>query len=94
MEVMHLEEGPRGVFFVEEKRKRLAEMHYIWSGTDHIIVDHTVIFDRRQPNRGYEKHLAHALAAFAKENQLHIIPVCPMASTYLRGTPAYSSVLH
>ncbi|HLO80132.1 MAG TPA: N-acetyltransferase [Chitinophagaceae bacterium] len=92
MEILHLDNGAKGCFFVEEKKKRLAEMHYVWSG-ENMIIDYTVIRDRRNLHRGYERHLMHEAVEFAKANGIHIIPLCPEAQRVMEQMPAYQEVV-
>jgi uncharacterized protein len=92
MEILHLDNGAKGHFFVEEKKKRLAEMHYVWSG-DNMIIDYMVIRDQRNLHRGYAKHLVHEAVEFAKANDIHIIPLCPEARGVIEQMPAYQEVL-
>ena len=92
MEILHLDNGAKGCFFVEEKKKRIAEMHYVWSG-ENMIIDYLVILDKRNLHRGYAKHLVHEAVEYAKAIGVHIIPLCPEAQRVMEQMPAYRDVL-
>ena len=44
MEIQQEDNGKKGVFFIEENGEVVAEMTYVWSGEDKIIIDHTGSF--------------------------------------------------
>jgi predicted GNAT family acetyltransferase len=92
MEILHLDDGAKGCFFIEEKKKRLAEMHYMWSG-ENMILDHMVIRDRRNLHRGYAKHLVHEAVEYARAVGAHIIPLCPEVQRVIDQMPGYREVL-
>lgn len=92
MEILHLEHGAKGCFFVEEKKKRLAELHYMWSGQN-MILDHMVIRDRRNLHRGYANHLVHQAVEYARAIKAHIIPLCAEAQQVMEQMPGYQEVL-
>jgi predicted GNAT family acetyltransferase len=92
MEILHLDNGAKGCFFVEEKKKRLAEMHYVWSG-ENMIIDYTVIRDQRNLHRDYARHLLHGAVEYARAIGVHIIPLCPEAQRVMEQMPAYREVL-
>jgi predicted GNAT family acetyltransferase len=92
MEILHLDDGAKGCFFVEEKKKRLAEMHYMWSG-DNMILDYLLIRDQRNLHRGYANHLVHEAVEYAKTVGAHIIPLCPEVQRVIEQIPGYRGVL-
>jgi uncharacterized protein len=93
MEILHLDNGAKGCFFVEEKKKRLAEMHYVWSG-ENMIIDYLVIRDQRNLHRGYARHLVHEAVEYARAIGSHIIPLCPEVQQVMEQMPAYQEVLN
>lgn len=92
MFILHEDNGYRGCFFTEVKRKRVAELHYVWSGPERIIIDHTVIRDHSSL-KGYAKHLVQEAVTFAGENGLGIVALCPIAYRILKSVPAYQAYM-
>jgi predicted GNAT family acetyltransferase len=88
MLILQEDNGYRGCFFVEAKRKRVAELHYVWSGPERIIIDHTVIRDHSSL-KGYAKHLVKEAVMFAGKNGLDIVALCPIAYRVLKSVPVY-----
>ncbi len=46
MEIQQEDNGKKGVFFIEENGEVVAEMTYVWSGEDKIIIDHTEVSEK------------------------------------------------
>ncbi len=46
MEIQQEDNGKKGVFFIEENGEVVAEMTYVWSGEDKIIIDHTGVSEK------------------------------------------------
>jgi predicted GNAT family acetyltransferase len=92
MLILHEDNGYRGCFFTEVKRKRVAELHYVWSGSGRIIIDHSVIRDH-STMKGYAKHLAQEAVQFAEENGLGIVALCPTIHRIMKSIPAYQAFM-
>lgn len=92
MEIQHKDDGKKGVFFIEENGKRIAEMTYVWSGENRFIIDHTEV-DPSQEGKGIAKLLVKAGVDFARANQHKILPVCPYAKKVLERTDEYKDIL-
>ena len=45
MDIQHTDDGLKGKFFITRNDKELAEMTYVWVGTEKIIIDHTEVDD-------------------------------------------------
>ena len=78
MDIQHTDDGLKGKFFITRNDKELAEMTYVWVGTEKIIIDHTEV-DKAFGGKGLAKELVFAGAAYARENSKKIIPLCPYA---------------
>lgn len=92
MLIQHEDNGYRGCFFTEIKRKRVAELHYVWSGSERIIIDHSVIRDH-STTKGYAKHLVQEAVQFAEENGLGIVALCPITHRIMKSIPAYQAFM-
>ncbi|MFY8108392.1 MAG: GNAT family N-acetyltransferase [Bacteroidia bacterium] len=92
MEVQQKDNGESGVFFIEQDGAWLAEMTYVWVGTDRIIIDHTEV-DVLLKGKGAGKQMVSKAVDFAREKGISIIPLCPFAKSVFDKTPEYIDVL-
>jgi predicted GNAT family acetyltransferase len=90
--IQHEETNNKGAFFIEIENQRVAEMTYVWAGTDRVIIDHTEVSDAlRGENAG--RKLVEAAVNFAREKQIKIVPLCPFAKKVIEKTPEYHDIL-
>ena len=92
MQVLHEDSGKKGSFYIAENNRRLAEMIYVWAGTDRFIIEHTEVSDELS-GKGAGKQMVAAAVAFARERDVKIIPLCPFAKSVFDKTPEYRVVL-
>jgi hypothetical protein len=92
MEVLRHETGSKGSFYIEENGQLLAEMTYSKAGDSLIIIDHTEVSDALR-GKGAGKQLVDAAVAFARQNNIKILPLCPFAKSVFDKTPAFADVL-
>jgi predicted GNAT family acetyltransferase len=92
MEVKNKNDGKRGAFYIEDKDKEIALMHYIFSGPGKMIIDHTEV-DEAYEGKGLGRQLVKAGVAFARENKMKILPLCPYAKKIFDITPEFADVL-
>lgn len=92
MEILHDDNGHKGVFYIEQDNQRVAEMTYVWAGADRFIIDHTEVSDVLK-GKGAGKQLLEAAIAFARLHGFKITPLCPFAKAMFDKTPAYADVL-
>lgn len=92
MEIRHTANEAKGAFEVIEEGSKVGEMTYFKSGPGLITIDHTEV-DPSQNGKGLGKKLVDAGVAFARENGLKIIPVCPFAKRVLTASEKYADVL-
>ena len=78
MEIQQEDNGKKGVFFIEENREVVAEMTYVWSGEDKIIIDHTEVSEKLG-GKGIGKQLVHRAIEMAREKHIKILPLYPFA---------------
>ncbi|MDT4012236.1 GNAT family N-acetyltransferase [Staphylococcus simulans] len=69
-----------------------AEMTYVPTGKDKIIIDHTGV-DESLRGQGIAKQLVEAGVNYARENDIKILATCPFAKQVLEETPEYHDVL-
>lgn len=92
MEILHKDNGKKGMFYIEQDGVLVAEMTYVWAGTNKIIIDHTAVDDVLKGKNAGKQMLAKAVA-FARANNIHILPLCPFAKSVFDKTPEYQDVL-
>lgn len=92
MQIQHELEGNRGAFFVEQGGRRVAEMTYVKSGEERIIIDHTEVGDELR-GQGAGKQLVLAAVEMAREKKIRILPLCPFAKSVFDRTPEIRDVL-
>jgi predicted GNAT family acetyltransferase len=79
MEIIQKNNEENGVFIAQENGKFMGELTYVWSGTNKFIIDHTGV-EPAFEGQGVGKALFMKTIAFAREQQLKIIPLCPFAA--------------
>lgn len=92
IQVQHAASEKGGAFFYEKDGKRLAEMEYVMAGTNKLIIDHTDV-DESLKGQGIGKSLLSSLVAFARDNKLKVMPLCPFAKATFDKTPDWQDVL-
>ena len=92
MEIKHTDDGKKGIFYYEEEGKRLAEMAYVWSGAQKIIIDHTDV-SAVLKGKGVGNILLKKVVEMAREKHLKIVPLCPFAKHQMEKTEEYKDVL-
>ena len=92
MEIQQEDNGKKGVFFIEENGEVVAEMTYVWSGEDKIIIDHTGVSEKLG-GKGIGKQLVHKAVEMAREKHIKILTLCPFAKKVFDKTEDYKDVL-
>ena len=92
MEVIRKNEENKGSFFIEESGEKLAEITYVWVGTDKFIIDHSEVSDRLK-GQGAGRRMLEAAVEFAREMDLKIIPLCPFAKSVFKKSVELRDVL-
>ena len=92
MEIQHLEKNNKGLFFIRENGKRLAEMTYSRASESMIIIDHTEVSETLK-GKGVGLQLVMEAVKYARENQQKILPLCPFAKSVFDKKPEIHDVL-
>ena len=92
MDIQLKDNGKRGIFYVEKNNNILAEMTFIWAGTDRIIIDHTEVNDVLK-GKGVGKQLVTKAVDFAREKKIKVIPLCPFAKSVFDRVKEFNDVL-
>ena len=92
MEIQHKDDGKKGAFFIEQNEEIVAEMTYVWTGKDRIIIDHTQV-DEKLKGQGAGKQMVIKAIEFAREKGLKITPLCPFAKSIFDKETAFRDIL-
>lgn len=92
MEILQTDDGIRGMFYVEKEDLVLAEMTYVWAGTNRIIIDHTEV-NEALAGKGIGKQMVTNAVIFARENNIKIIPLCSFAKSIFDKVKEFNDVL-
>lgn len=92
MHIQHSDDGHKGMFYIQQDGKQVAEMTYVWAGTDRIIIDHTGVQDVLK-GQGAGKQLVAKAVDFARAKGIKILPLCPFAKHVFETTPEFRDVL-
>ncbi|HEX8038660.1 MAG TPA: GNAT family N-acetyltransferase [Chryseosolibacter sp.] len=82
---LKLDENGRGAFVIEDGGARLAEMAIAISGGN-ITVYHTEVSDKLQ-GQGIATQLLAKMTAYARQNKLKVIPLCPYVHAQFKRHP-------
>lgn len=92
MEVKHERNETKGVFFIEEQGRRIAELAYVFAGETKFIIEHTEVKPGNE-GKGLGKLLVQAAVDFARLKNYKILPLCPYAKAVFDKTDSYKDVL-
>ena len=91
--IEHEDNEHKGRFFVKDGNAYLAQMTYSRAGAEKIIISHTEVDDRLK-GQGTGKKMLDAIVAWARVQQLQIIPLCPFAKAMMeKNMDEYKDVL-
>ncbi|WP_335966028.1 GNAT family N-acetyltransferase [Galbibacter sp. PAP.153] len=90
--IQHEASASKGRFYVEDNGKTLAEMTYSVAGSDKIIIDHTDVDDSLR-GMGVGLKLVETSVAYARENNIKILPLCPFANAQFKKHAEFRDVL-
>jgi uncharacterized protein len=92
MEIVQQDNGINGSFYIEQQGSKVAEMTYVWAGTQKIIIDHTEVGDALG-GKAVGKQMVAAAVDFARNKGIKILPLCPFAKSVFKKVKEYSDVL-
>jgi uncharacterized protein len=92
MDVRFEQTASKGAFFIVENNQRLAEMTFSKAGDKLIIIDHSDVSDHLR-GQGAGRQLVAAAVAYAREQNLKILPLCPFAKSVFVKTIEFQDVL-
>lgn len=91
MEIKQTDNEKKGFFQAVENNLEAGRMTYTWAGDSKFIIDHTEV-NPDFSGKGVGKKMVMQAVAFARENNLKIIPLCPFAKAVFDKTQDISDV--
>jgi predicted GNAT family acetyltransferase len=79
-------------FYIGQQNKKDAEIHYVPTGKDKIIVDHTFVSESLRGQKVGEA-LVKRIVEFAREEGKMIIPLCTFAKSQIERNRDYHDIL-
>lgn len=91
MEIQQSFDGAKGKFFISSDQGTLAEMTYVMSTPQLMIIDHTEVSPMLK-GQGIGARLVKAGVDHARANSIKIIPLCPFAKKEFERHPEFADV--
>ncbi len=92
MDIQRQEHHRKGAFFIDEDGEWVAELTYVRTGKDTMVIDHTEV-DPKFRGENIGEDMVAAAVAFAREQGLKIKATCPYAKKVLDERAEYKDVL-
>lgn len=89
--MVEIKKGKQKFYVGESEEKNIAEIHYVPTGADRLIIDHTFVSDELR-GQGVGDLLVQQVVALARTEKKKIIPLCPFARKQMEQTKAYHDV--
>lgn len=89
-ETKHNSNDDRGIFFIKQDDKTVAELTYDLKGKT-MVIDHTEVHEDLE-GKGLGTRLVRESVAFARENDRQINPLCPFAEVVFDKHPEWSDL--
>jgi hypothetical protein len=93
MEIQISESTGKGIVFMSDGKRNLAEMTWVKGGDDYIIVDHTMVDDSLR-GQGAGRKLLYRIVKLARERNLKIQPLCPFVVATFKKVEEIRDVLY
>ena len=90
--IAHEETDHRGVFYIEQDGRRVAELTYSRANAALVIIDHTEV-DPSLSGQGVGRRLLDAAVAWARETRTKFLVTCPFATAQFARDPSIRDVL-
>ncbi|MDR2684141.1 MAG: N-acetyltransferase [Prevotellaceae bacterium] len=91
MELKHKDNAEKGSFKLKDGDFLVAEISYVWSNDELIIIDHTGV-NSLYEGKGFGKQLVEETVNFARSRGIKILPLCPFAKLIFDRTDKFDDV--
>lgn len=89
---MEIKQGDNRFYVGENEGQMLAEIHFVPSGKELLIIDHTEVSDELRGQNIGEK-LVRIVVDYAREKGKKIVPLCPFAKGQIERHSELQDVL-
>ena len=91
--MLDIKKGKNKFYIGYSEDNPLAEMTYVVSGENNIIIDHTFVSDELG-GQGIGKKLLKEVVVWSKSENKKIIPLCPYAKAQMEKNQEYHDIIH
>ncbi len=92
MKIIHHPTDNKGYFAAVDGETEAGKMTYTMAGTDRMIIDHTEV-EKEWAGKNVGKQILLELHAYARQQHLKVIPLCPFARSMFNKLPELRDVL-
>lgn len=89
----YIEKGTKSFYIGKDEDNPLAEMTYVISGENLIIIDHTTVSDELS-GKGVGRLLLAELIEWARKENKKIVPLCPYSKAQMEKNKEYHDMIH
>ncbi|MEW9502863.1 GNAT family N-acetyltransferase [Jeotgalibacillus marinus] len=79
-------------FYIEKEDQMVAEITFVSTGAERLIIDHTFVSEQLR-GEGIAEKLVERVVTLAREENKKIIPLCPFAKSQFDKKNQYYDVL-
>lgn len=87
-----IKKGDNKFYIGDDNKNPIAEITFIPSGEDKIIIDHTYVSEQLR-GQGIGERLVNAAADYARRENKKIVPVCSFVRKLMTGNDEFKDVL-
>jgi predicted GNAT family acetyltransferase len=91
--MIEIKKGENKFYVGNSEDKILAEIHFVPTGKERLIVDHTYVSDELR-GQGIGEEIVKYMVEYAREENKKIIPLCPYAKKKIDQHEKYHDVLN
>lgn len=90
--MLTIQKGENKFYIGDDIKEPLAEITFVESGEDRIVVDHTYVSNELR-GQGVAGKLVEEVVQYAREKNKRIIPLCPYVKKKMDKIPEFQDVL-
>jgi len=91
--MIEIKKGTKSFYVGDSEENQLAEMDFVPSGENLIIIDHTQVSEELN-GQGVGKLLLKELVDWARKENKKIIPLCPYAKAQMEKNKEYHDMIY
>ncbi|MFD1850625.1 GNAT family N-acetyltransferase [Oceanobacillus bengalensis] len=87
-----INKGENKFYIGDNIKEPLAEITFVESGENRVVVDHTYVSDELR-GQGIAGQLVEKVVTYARDKGKKIVPLCPYVKRKIDETPEYHDIL-